>query len=177
MSTADRAIAWTMLAEGGFVQRSAAADPGGATNHGITQATLDDWNVKHPDDGFPRLVRDLSDAQATNIYREEFWSACRCDDLPPPVALAVFDCAVTSGPRAAVKWLQRAVNATPDGRIGPETLSKMHDVDSLAAALRIIATRLVYMNGLTNWRFNAGGWINRSVLLASEVTLWTLGRG
>lgn len=47
----------------------------------------------HPTLGIP----DLTKAEAGEIYRAEYWNACRCDELSAGVDLVVMDIAVNSG--------------------------------------------------------------------------------
>ena len=57
------------------------------------------------------------------IYRAEYWNAIRGDDLPPGLDLVAFDAAVNSGPSRGARWLQTAVSANADGKIGPATIA------------------------------------------------------
>ena len=104
------AVALVLAHEGGFVDH--AHDPGGATNLGITRATLEQAR------GGPASraeVRRLSVGEAKTIYRRFYWDPIRADDLPAGLDLAVFDFAVHSGPGRSVKSLQ-AVLGVADAR-------------------------------------------------------------
>jgi len=118
--------------EGGFVNDP--DDSGGATNKGIIQTTYDSYRERNGLE--KRSVQYIQDKEVADIYEKEYWSACRCGDLPPSLALCVFDFAVNSGVSRAVKTLQRVVFATEDGVIGPATLSavKHHVPDELVYA-------------------------------------------
>ena len=69
-------VAFTLRQEGGYVDDP--ADPGGATNMGITLATYRDWS----DD--PHLgdlqVEDMTLKTASAIYRSLYWNPLRADD-------------------------------------------------------------------------------------------------
>jgi len=70
------ALALVLESEGGYVDDP--RDPGGATNLGITRATLARWRgrvVSKAD------VRQLGRAEAAAIYRALFWDKIRGDDL------------------------------------------------------------------------------------------------
>lgn len=111
------ALAHVLAEEGGFVDHP--LDPGGATKMGITRATL--ARVR----GRPVSIAEvmaLTRAEAAAIYRRLYWDGVRGDDLPPGVDLMVFDMAVHSGPRRAVRLLQRALGVAEDGLVGPVTL-------------------------------------------------------
>jgi len=61
----DTCLAFTLRAEGGYVDDP--ADPGGATNMGITLATFRQWS----DDAElgPAQVQDMTERTARAIYR------------------------------------------------------------------------------------------------------------
>ena len=62
MADFNQAVVLTLKHEGGFVDNP--ADPGGATNMGITQRDLPGVDI-----------RNLSTPLAMNYYREHFWRA------------------------------------------------------------------------------------------------------
>src|SRR4051812_49409881 len=118
-STFQIDLADVLRREGGFVHDP--LDPGGATNHGVTQHEYTHWRAGH---GLPsRSVRLIATDEIAAIYAEDYWQPIRGDDLPAGVDYCVFDFAVNSGPTRAVKFLQRAVGAKDDGAIGDKTLS------------------------------------------------------
>jgi len=153
----DRCVTVTLAQEGGFSQ--SAADSGGATNLGITRATLENWR------GRPVSVEDvltLTRAEAVEIYRSNYWHPARCADLPPGVDLMVFDCGVNSGPRTAVKMLQKAIGVTDDGSVGPKTLLALQHVDDHKALIhQLSAVRLAFCQSLPNYDVFGAGWTNR----------------
>lgn len=119
MTRFDECLAHILKYEGGYVDHP--ADRGQATNKGIAQATFDDWNETR---NLPlRPVRNILDVDVWMIYRDRYWMACCCEDLPPPLDLVVFDSAVQHGVGRAVKWLQHIVGVVADGQAGPRTLA------------------------------------------------------
>src|SRR4051812_20123609 len=87
--------------EAGVSDRPLSADPGGLTNHGVTQKVYDAYRASL---GQPlQSVKRITNAEVTAIYQEQFWTPIRGDDLPSGVDWAVFDFAVNSGPGRAVK--------------------------------------------------------------------------
>lgn len=117
----NKALAHTLIEEGGYVNDP--QDPGGATNKGVTQAVYDRYRR---DAGLPiRSVRVIDDAEVLDIYDNRYWKAGQCDWLAANVseklAMVHFDLCVNAGIRQASVILQRAVNASPDGIIGPLT--------------------------------------------------------
>jgi lysozyme family protein len=118
---AARMIDDVIAREGGYVNH--AADRGGATKFGITHATLSAWRGEACD---AADIRNLSRAEAGDIYRTLYFERPRIILLPEPLQPFVFDCAVHHGPRAAALLLQRVLNergfgCAIDGAIGVET--------------------------------------------------------
>lgn len=156
----DTALARTLGFEGGVSDH--AADRGGLTNHGITQAAYDAWR-EHG--GQPkRPVTEASDAEVRTIYRDDYWLAAKCDQLPDALAEVVFDMAVNSGPRAAVKALQRTVGVPDDGICGPLTISAAHSAGPYAA-LSFLKQRAALYRDIVKRDSSQivflAGWINR----------------
>ena len=114
----DHALHHVLKFEGGYVNHP--LDPGGATNLGITRATLARFRGRRVSKSD---VRALTLEEAGQIYRAQYWDACHCSNLPPGLDLAVFDCAVNQGVRRARKILQRALGVKADGLIGSVTLA------------------------------------------------------
>lgn len=147
---------FVLIREGGFVNHP--ADPGGATNKGITLRTLEEWRGK------PCTVSDvaaLTINEAGAIYRARYWNPIQGDKLPAGLDLAVFDAAVNSGPGQAAKWLQRAVGVTADGAIGPKTLAAVAAKDPVMVAQRVCELRLAFLQSLSTWPVFGKGWARR----------------
>lgn len=117
-------LAEVLRQEGGFVDNP--LDPGGATNLGITRATLARWRNISPWWRLPvAAVRALGRPEAETIYEALYWQRCNAAALPAGLDLSLFDFAVSSGPDRAIKALQREVNTRADGFIGPLTLAAL----------------------------------------------------
>lgn len=102
------ALAATLQWEGGYVNHP--ADPGGATNKGITLNTYRRYK-KHA------TVSDLKkipQSVVEKIYRDGYWAKAGCDKLAAGVDLATFDYAVNSGPSAARKSLMKSIGKQSD---------------------------------------------------------------
>ena len=138
--------------EGGYSDH--AADPGGKTRFGITEAVAREA-------GYRGDMRELPLDLAKRIYKERYWDAVRAEELPAAVRYAVFDAAVNSGPRQAARWLQRAVGVRDDGIIGPITLGAVRAADPERLLRRVLAQRLRFMTGLSNWPAFGRGWARR----------------
>ena len=115
-------LAFTLKAEGGYVDNP--ADPGGATNMGITLATLRQWSDDQ--DLGPAQVEEMTQRTAKAIYRSLYWNPLRADALPVGVDLSVFDMGVNAGIWRSARLLQAALGFTGeevDGCVGPDTLA------------------------------------------------------
>jgi lysozyme family protein len=140
--------------EGGYVNDP--RDPGGETKFGISKRAYPDLDI-----------RNLSREAAIEIYERDYWDACRCDEFPAWIAVAVFDCAVNQGIAAAGTILQRLARVKPDGIIGRVTVAAVRTrppqlIDYLAArALRYAQTK--------NFSTYGRGWIRRLFLLQEHI--------
>lgn len=132
MDNFEKSLSFVFGNEGGYSNNP--HDRGGETNLGITQSTLDRARCQIPD--LPSSVRDLTRAQAAEIYRVLYWEKSKADMLPYPLCTLHFDAAVNHGVGGAAKLLQRTVNdyATKasldvrvdvDGAVGPKTLAAL----------------------------------------------------
>ncbi|TCS37500.1 putative peptidoglycan binding protein [Paucimonas lemoignei] len=113
--------------EGGYVNDP--ADSGGETIWGITAAVARAF-------GYAGAMKDMTKAQAKEIYRARYWTQPKFDQvgrLSAPIAYELFDTGVNMGQTVAGKFLQRALNVlnngatifpdlTVDGAIGKMTL-------------------------------------------------------
>jgi lysozyme family protein len=148
----DQAFDALLKHEGGYSDH--AADPGGKTRYGITEAVAREV-------GYRGEMRELPLELAKRIYRERYWDAVKADQLPSTVRYLVFDAAVNSGVGQAARWLQRAVKVKDDGVIGPMTLMAVKQSNPEALARRVLAQRLRFMSGLANWPAFSRGWARR----------------
>lgn len=143
--------------EGGFVNNP--ADPGGATNLGITLKTLEAFREKPvtEDD-----VRNLTRDEAQEIYRANYWNTMRCEDLPPGIDLMVFDFGVNAGPQRSVKLLQRAAGVTDDGSVGPITVAAVRAADPADLIARFAQGRMEHYRSLSTFSVFGRGWTSRT---------------
>jgi lysozyme family protein len=134
--------------EGGYVNNP--ADPGGETKFGISKRS-------YPAEDIAGLTIDRAKA----IYLRDYWGPAGCDALPDAIRFDVFDTAVNSGVRTAVKLLQRAVGETEDGVIGPRTLQAVGSMTGPRLAARFNGARLAYMTDVPAWTSFGRGWARR----------------
>ncbi len=142
--------------EGGFVEDP--ADPGGATNMGITQGTLAAWRggpVSRED------VQNLTREEAREIYRTQYWNALSCDALPTGIDLVVFDFGVNAGVSRSAKLLQRLVHVEPDGEVGPITVGAARAIDATHVINGFSDARMDHYRALSTWDRFRNGWTRR----------------
>lgn len=130
------------------------SDPGGRTMWGVTERVAREF-------GYAGDMRELPVDTAKQIYRAQYWDRVQADQLPEALRYPTFDAAVNSGVTQAVKWLQRAVGAVDDGRIGPETIRMANGSNPERAARRMLGRRLRFMTELSTWQAFGRGWSKR----------------
>ena len=146
--------------EGGFVNNP--ADPGGATNMGVTLATFQQWY------GADKTVADLrmmTDAQWTAIMKGGYWDKCLADQIKnQSVAEMIVDWCINSG-NGIVRKVQGIVGVTADGIVGPKTIAAINRYDQQNLHFRIKKARAEYYASLVdNRKSNLAfydGWISR----------------
>lgn len=125
-----------------------AADSGGKTKYGITEATARRR-------GYVRAMRDLPRSIAISIYTTEYWNKLRLTYVAqqyPRVAYKLFDIGVNCGTGRAGQFLQRALNVlnnrgkyykdiAVDGAIGPASVGAF---DAFASRRRRAGHRVLY---------------------------------
>lgn len=121
-------IASVVAVEGGYVNNP--RDPGGATNHGITQTVA-------RQNGYTGDMRAMPQQTAEDIYRKKYITDPGYEPfltLQPAIAEELVDSAVNAGPGRSSRWLQVSLNSLNrsgadypdlkvDGSIGPSTVS------------------------------------------------------
>ena len=113
-SQRDQIIDITMDHEGGWSEEEAKA--GRPTNYGITQTTLDSYNDRYGDAGFPELVSQLKEKQARQIARQLYYEEYGIGDIDEfSVAAHVFDVVFNSSLTGAALMLQDAMWETIRG--------------------------------------------------------------
>lgn len=148
--------------EGGFSANQ--SDPGNWTGGkcGVGQCKGTKYGISAAT--YPTLdIAGLSLTDARAIYRRDYWDRISGDELPPSLALLVFDAAVNSGVSRAVHWLQSAVHVKMDGVIGRETIGAVKASAGKGAVVlaEYQAQRLNFLASLATWRTFGLGWARR----------------
>lgn len=159
----ERALAHVLEMEGGYAEDP--HDPGGPTNFGITLATYArDKGLVLTAENLGRLKAELKavpQGTVRRIYRERYWLAASCPDLPAALALFHFDAAVNHGLAAAARMLQEATGADADGEIGPETLAKAASLPVAQSLARYADVRRGQYRSLSAFARFGKGWLAR----------------
>lgn len=144
----DSAFRLLLENEGGLVDDK--NDSGGITKYGISKKT------------YPNLdIPSLTLWQAQDIYRRDYWERCKCDYIPDALSVAVFDFAVNSGIKTAIKKLQIALGVTADGIIGNQTVGACNRLPVKKVLEDYMDLRLDYLMSLKKWSIYGKGWGNR----------------
>jgi lysozyme family protein len=156
----EQSLAKVLEHEGGWSDHP--SDPGGATMKGVTLATYSKF-LGRP--ATKEQLRAISDAELGTLYRNGYWDACKCDELPAGLDYLVFDLAVNGGPGRAAKTLQAAVGANPDGAIGPATLKAVNQAVEqrglAAVAKEFSQKRQAFYEALPTFAVFGKGWTRR----------------
>jgi lysozyme family protein len=143
--------------EGGYTDHP--SDPGGPTNFGITLADARRyWKGNATADD----VRALPQSVARKIYREQYWNALRCDELPAGVDYAVFDYGVNSGVGRAGKVLRRVLKLSDrNSVVSDEVIAAARECGASNLVIAICAERLAFLKALKTFPVFGRGWTAR----------------
>lgn len=176
MSVFENAFHTVIGVEGGYTANP--LDPGNWTGGKCRVGICNGTNFGISAAAYPTLdIANLALAEAQEIYRRDYWNKTACDQLPPALAVLVFDAAVNSGPDRAVKWLQIALNVTADGVVGPITSAAAKQAAGKGAVVlaEYQAQRLLFLTGLPTWRIFGLGWTRR--VCTVQFAALTVGQG
>lgn len=154
-----------------------ARDPGGRTNQGVTQAVFSAWCTNNgvPTADVYLMTADERDA----IYQLQYAARINFDGLPAGIDLVLLDCAINSGPRQAVKWVQRALPdfaGKVDGVMGELTFQAIVACEDKAALITaILGRRLAFLKALKTWGTFGRGWESRVEQVGKIGHAWAAG--
>ena len=169
MADFDKFLPTLLKFEGGFVNDP--ADPGGATNKGITFKTFKAF-AKPLLGVSPTLanLKALTNKQAGVIYKVEYWDKVQGDAITlQELANILCDFYVNAGVNAT-KLLQRVLNKMGaelpiTGKVGPETMKALGTKDQKQVYANYKQGRIDYYNSLVKknpkLKKFLKGWMNR----------------
>lgn len=166
----NQALTFVLQWEGGYANNP--ADKGGETNKGITWKT---YNAYRDSQSLPRQsVRFISNREVFEIYKDSYWDAAHCNELPSKLAQTVFDWHVNSG--RGLTYLQECLGVPKDNKWGPVTvkalqlaLAQPKGEDALVI-LYLQKREAAYRRWATgNQKQFLAGWLNRLNALKSKV--------
>ncbi len=127
--------------EGGYSDR--AEDKGGPTNLGITLKTYSAWLDRN---ATVDEIKALTENEARMIYLQMYVKDPGLDLLGSEVLQeAMFDWIVNSGPRYAVKSLQRHLGVAEDGILGAATADAAATKDGIRLAQKVCWDRVTFI--------------------------------
>lgn len=148
--TFDEAFDKLIGHEGGYVNNP--SDKGGETKYGISK------------NAYPREnIAELTLERAKAIYLHDYWGPAGCDVVPDVLRFSLFDFAVNSSPKTAIKHLQKLVGVFADGIIGPHTLAAIQLSPPVRLAIAFNLDRLLFWSDLADFNHFGAGWVRRGV--------------
>jgi lysozyme family protein len=176
----DHIMKHILKVEGGFVNHK--NDRGGATNFGITKATLEKFRGRICT---VTDVKNLSVEEASEIYRRNYWNEMKLDRvLDPRIQMMLMDQGVNRGPKSAIRQAQTVLNELglqirPDGVIGPMTLAELNTVNPALFCRRYLHASQKFYASLVKAKPSQSvfliGWLKRTHDLDEAFGLMTYG--
>lgn len=109
-------------------------------------------------------IENMTLDRAKAIYFKEYWGPAGCDTVPESMRFDLFDMAVNSGVKNAVKNLQHAaglVGGDVDGVLGSHTLLAISSIPEQRLWSRFQGARLKFITDSTVWSTQGKGLVNR----------------
>lgn len=137
-------------------------DRGGPTKYGVTLKAYQDYVDEHATE---RTIQNLTEAEARAFYHRFYVVEPGFDQVHPLIMPLLVDCGVNHGQKRAAKWFQKAVGATQDGVIGPQTLAAAEENSHASTYLLICAYRFRFYGAIVGRDHSQAeyisGWNNR----------------
>lgn len=164
MAQFEPAFEIMMANEGGYKLTNDPVDRGGQTYAGISRRSWPQWSgwayIDRGEIPPTQMVRDF--------YKTNFWDVIRGDEITDNrIASSIFNFAVNTGIKVAVKLAQIVVGVAPDGSLGEKTLTALNASSASTfipnyTIAKIARYRDIVKRDPTQKRFLLG-WINRSL--------------
>lgn len=169
-------IGLVVATEGGYVNNP--KDPGGATNHGITEQVA----RQH---GYQGHMKDLTQDAAKSIYYDDYIvkpGYAPFIEIQPAVAYKLTDIGVNTGPGRGSRWFQQSLNAlnrggkdypqlTVDGKVGPGTTRAYQSLEKVRGKIKACELTIKLLDSyqaqhyvsLTNLKTFTVGWVDHRI--------------
>lgn len=161
--------------EAGYVNDP--ADAGGPTKYGITQRKLAGWRRREVT---AQDVEALTESEARMIYRRDFLDV-QLDVAPDDCEELLLDIFENHGPGNFARIVQRALDVTVDGIIGPKTRAALSAAEGPRLFRRLCGARMRFTgraitknlkdddhDGIPDHTEFAEGWLNRQAGFVEE---------
>jgi len=143
-------------------------DPGNWTGGKIGEGAFKGTKYGIAASQYPHLdIVNITLGEAAAIYRDDYWSRIRGDELPAAWRMAMFDTAVNMGVGTAIRMMQDALGVMVDGSIGPRTLAALQAADNRKLA-RFFSRRVKRYSELATFPRHWDGWLTRAFVTAME---------
>lgn len=157
ISSYNESLTRLLAHEGGYTND--AADPGGPTNWGIT---IYDARMYWKPGATAADVRKMPLSVAKDIYKQKYWDALRCSELPAGIDDSVFDYGVNSGIGRSGRVLRKILGlSTNDWHVTDAVMAELSKHDRASVVSAINAERLRFLQGLHTWSTFGNGWSRR----------------
>ncbi|UYO50348.1 hypothetical protein KQX64_07175 [Rhodopseudomonas palustris] len=161
-ATYSAAIAQVFVDEGGFSNHS--ADPGGATNYGITIIDANKYAAEFGWIAGRKVtvadVRAMPKWFAEKVYAAKYAAKIRYNDLPAGFDYTGLDASINSGVGRFVPWSAKALGKAATTVADVVRLSNAAP-DKVALIQRFWKVRLGFVQGLKTWSHFGRGWGKR----------------
>ena len=158
MADFNKSIVVTLAREGGSKFTDDPNDRGGATKYGISQRAYPDVDI-----------RNLTEQQAREIYKRDYWDHIRGDDIQSQViAEHIFDTCVNMGVKTGSRMAQSVLGIQPaDGVIGSASLAAINQADPTLFVAGFTLAKIARYAYICNRDKSQSkyllGWVNRSL--------------
>jgi len=115
--------------------------------------------MAYPNEDIQHLTLD----RAKFLMKRDYWDIVHGDDLPPGIALGLFDSAINQGVAFAVRALQGALRVTQDGNLGPVTIAAVAAANPHWLARGFAISRVIRYSASRLWDEDGAGWVGRTL--------------